>query len=252
MKIPPMIESKIKRGLKEEIKDLLKREYDFITGKKIQEMFAEDLVKMVSKYIRDTLSIQVGQCLWYGVSVDEKPAYGRNSLNTRKMPIVLTLIDKEDLEMLTGGLTPREIRKYRVARLFKESYEQGTVLSNSDIAFLLNISAATVGKDVREYMDTEKEVLPTRSIIHDIGPTITHKRMIIEYYLQGYQTPEIARKSKHSETACDRYIRDYRRVRRLHKDGKSVEYIQQTLNMSKRLVEEYVSIYENMEVKDEE
>jgi Mn-dependent DtxR family transcriptional regulator len=37
----------------------------------------------------------------------------------------------------------REVRAIRMIRLFKEGYEQGGVLSNNDIAMLLNVSPST-------------------------------------------------------------------------------------------------------------
>ena len=53
-------------------------------------------------------------------------------------------------------------------------------------------------KQVREYMERTKEVVPTRGTVHDLGRAITHKRIIIRLYLEGYLTPEIARRTKHS------------------------------------------------------
>ncbi|RJS73575.1 DUF1670 domain-containing protein, partial [Methanophagales archaeon] len=46
-------------------------------------------------------------------------------------------------DMLSSGFTTREVREKRIIRLFKEGYEQGGVLSNNDIALLLNISPST-------------------------------------------------------------------------------------------------------------
>lgn len=68
-------------------------------------------------------------------------------------------------------------------RLFKEGYEQGGVLSSNDIALLLNVSPSTVSKQVREYMERTKEVVPTRGTVHYLGRAITHKRIIIRLYL---------------------------------------------------------------------
>ena len=252
MRVTPMIEEKVKSGLKGRIKELLRREYNFISGEKIQEMFAEDLIKLVEKTYRDPFHIQVGQVLWLGVKEDQKPRYGQRAATTEKVPVVLTLIAEEDIEMLKGGMSPSEIRKYRAARLFKEAREQNALLSHSDVAFLLNISYGTVGRDVRTYMEKTQEILPTRAIVHDIGPVLTHKKLIVQLYLKGYHTPEIARITQHSEQACDRYIQSYRRVRRLWKDGKDISFIQRTLGMTKRLVEEYVQLYQNMEERSNE
>jgi len=53
-------------------------------------------------------------------------------------------------------------------------------------------------------MKRTKEVVPTRGTLHDLGRAITHKRIMIMLHLEGYLTPEIARRTKHSEEA--RYI----------------------------------------------
>jgi len=45
--------------------------------------------------------------------------------------------------------------------------------------------------------------------VHDLGRAITHKRIIIRLYLERYLTPEIARRTKHSDETCDRYIRTF-------------------------------------------
>ena len=131
--------------------------------------------------------------------------------------------------MLSSGFTRREVREKRIIRLFKEGYEQGGVLSNNDIALLLNISPSTVSKQVREYMERTKEVVPTRGTVHDLGRAITHKRIIIRLYPERYLTSEIARRTKHSEEACDRYIRAFNKVRMLADRNMSVEEIARTL-----------------------
>jgi len=100
-----------------------------------------------------------------------------------------------------------------------------------------------MSKQVREYMERTKEVVPTRGTVHDLGRAITHKRIIIRLYLEGYLTPEIARKTKHSEEACDRYIRAFNKVRMLADRNMSVEEIARTLEMSSFTVKEYLNIY---------
>ncbi|MDI6886957.1 MAG: DUF1670 domain-containing protein, partial [archaeon] len=152
------------------------------------------------------MNIDSGQVLWLGVKKEERQNYGKNASNTGIVPVKLTLLSPGDIDMLSSGFAMREVREIRMIRLFKEGYEQGGVLSNNDIALLLNVSPSTVSKQVREYMERTKEVVPTRGTVHDLGRAITHKRIIIRLYLEGYLTPEIARMTKHSEEACDRYI----------------------------------------------
>jgi len=37
--------------------------------------------------------------VWYGVKVDEKPNYGKNSKSTALTPVILTEVSEQDLEM---------------------------------------------------------------------------------------------------------------------------------------------------------
>ena len=66
-------------------------------------------------------------------------------------------------------------------------------------------------------------------------------RLFKEAYEQGYQTPEMARKTNHTEQACDRYIKAYKKVVKLSKKMTSEE-IAQTLEMGRALVDEYIKI----------
>jgi predicted transcriptional regulator len=241
MKVPSMIETKVTNSLKGSVLDLIQRDYQFIAGDKIQEMFASDLVEVVRKSYRETWKLEVGQILWYGVKVSEKPNYGKNSKKTPLTPIVLTLISKEDLEMKKASYSDREIMETKIARIFKEAYEQGALLTHSDIAYLLHVSTGTVSQQTKEYMERTGEILPTRGIIQDIGRAITHKRIILKLYRKGYQTPDIARMTNHTEEACDRYIKAYKKVEKLSKTMKSEE-IAQILGMGISLVEEYIRI----------
>lgn len=241
MSVPGMIEAKVTSSLKGSIMELIQRDYQFIAGDKIQSMFAEDLVGLVKKCIREPWRMDVGQVLWYGAKVSEKPHYGRSSRNTPLTPVVLTLISREDLEMKKAGYSDREIRQEKIVRLFKEAYEQDALLTHSDVAFLLHVSTGTVSKQVNEYMMENEEVVPTRGVIHDIGRAMTHKRIIVRLYKQGYQTPEIARKINNAMEACDRYIKAYKKVEKLSQKMR-LDEISRTLEMGRALVGAYINI----------
>jgi len=241
VKVPSMIETKVNNSLKGPILDLIQRDYQFIAGDKIQEMFANDLLEVVNKSYRDPWKLEVGQILWSGAKASEKPNYGKNSKKTPMTHVVLTLVSGEDLEMRKAGYSDREIMETKIARLFKEAYEQEALLTHSDIAHILHISTGTVSKQTKAYMERTGEILPTRGIIHDIGRAMTHKGIILNLYRKGYQTPDIARMTNHTQEACDRYIKAYKKVEKLSKTMKSEE-IAQILGMGKSLVEEYIKI----------
>ena len=116
-----------------------------ISGEKVREMFASDILRLIEQRQDYAMDIDSGQVMWLGVKREERQNYGKNASNTEIVPVKLTLLSAEDIDMLSSGFTRREVREKRIIRLFKEGYEQGGVLSNNDIALLLilNISPST-------------------------------------------------------------------------------------------------------------
>lgn len=90
--------------------------------------------------------------------------------------------------MKKAGYSKEIMKKNR--RLFKEAYEQGVLLTHSEMAYLLNVSTGAqcfyrYCEQAKEYMQRTGEILPTRGIIQDIGRAITHKRIILRLYRKG-------------------------------------------------------------------
>ena len=75
---------------------------------------------------------------------------------------------------------------------------------------------------------------------------MTHKKIIIQQFVRNIPTTEIARRTSHSEEACDRYIKGFKKVLKLHGDGIPAENIASELEMSKSLVREYIEIIEDL------
>jgi DNA-binding CsgD family transcriptional regulator len=242
-----MINAKLRHSLKDEIKDLIARDYSMISGEKIRDMFADDIVKLLDERIAYAKGMDVGQVMYMAVDVNDTPGYSKNARNVRLKAVKLTLLCSSDIELMASGLSLREVREHRIVRLFKEAYEQGGLLSNNDVALLLGISPSTVSKHLNEYMERTGEIVPTRGTVHDLGRAVTHKRIIAKLYLNGMLTPEIARKTGHSEEACDRYIRDLNNIRMLLAKGLSPNEIARTLQKSSFLVKEYIKIINEYE-----
>ncbi len=245
--ISTTVRAKLSSGLHQAVLTLLNEQYQFVAGDKVQNIFAEDLVSLVMNYWEGAEKLDPGQIKWLAAGTGEKPHYGKTARNTKFVPVTLTLLSMEDVEMMSAGFSEREVRERRIVRLFEEAFEQDALLTHSDVAALLRLSTGTVGKQLREYMEREARVVPTRGIIHDMGPSVTHKRIIIRLHLQGYQTPEIARMVDHTIEACDRYIKAYKRVRLLARKGMKVKEIAMTLGMGRTLVREYLKLYEEYE-----
>jgi len=234
------------KGIESAIKHLINDEYSFIGGERIQEMFANDMVRLFRQYSRDPWNLEVGQTLWFAVDKNEKPGPAKTLAKMRITPVILSITHEEDKQLRANGYSHKEVRRYKVARILKEAYSQNGVLTQSDVAEILGVSAGTIGKDIREYSEENTVILPYRGTIHDIGPSLTHKKLIISLFLQNIPTPDISRKTCHTEEACDRYIKAFKKVRTLHGHMNPLE-ISRTLEMSERLVNEYIVLIDEKE-----
>jgi hypothetical protein len=234
------------KGFANSVKQMLTREYKFLGGDKIQDMFIHDLLIEFDKHHKDGWKLDAGQVVWWAAHKDEVPGKNKTIENTRMVPVVLSIASQEDLKLRLDGFSAREIRKFKVARILREAYEQDGVLNQADVSLLIGVSAGTVGRDIREFQTEQGVVLPYRGTIHDMGPTLTHKKIIIQQFVRNIPTPEIARRTSHSEEACDRYIKGFKKVLKLHGGGMPAENIASDLEMSKSLVREYVEIIEDM------
>ena len=93
------------------------------------------------------------------------------------------------------------------------------------------------------YKEENQTVLPHTGVIHDMGSTVTHKKQIIYKHIVEKKDPKIvAAETNHSQPAVDRYIRDFYRVKTLVDDGKEIDYINLTTNISKYVIIQYQQI----------
>ncbi len=222
-------------------------EYGFMGGKEVIELIVNDLLKIVNEHQLPLSKVKKGQILWQAVAKDETSSYGKSMSDTRTIPVILTLVSDEDINMRINGISITDIRKNVTERIMREADEQRGTLSQHDIALLLAISRASVGKYIHE-IQTEKGItLPYRGTIHDMGRSVTHKREIVRLKLQKMSTPEIARRTNHSEEAVDRYINDYERVTRIIGIFEPID-IAFITNMSVSLVMEYIDLKKDFQI----
>jgi len=222
--------------------------YGYDKGEITATAIIDDIIKLIDEYyIVSTLDddqhhINHGQLVYMAVPVDEFPKRGKAIAQTRLKPVVLSFITDVDIEHIAHGFDSKSMRKKRLTRWIDEAFDQGALLTQLDLSMLLGVCDAVVSQYVNE-IQKEGKLLPTRGNIHDLSGAITHKREIITLYLDGFLTPEIAMKTKHSNEAVDRYIRDYHRVEMLWKHGiTNLDQISQMIRLSKRVVQQYVDL----------
>jgi hypothetical protein len=71
------------------------------------------------------------------------------------------VVTDEDVALLEQGISIKIIRKQLVARLMREAFEQGGILSTRDVALILATRNATVSLNRTEY-EKENQTAPVR------------------------------------------------------------------------------------------
>jgi len=222
------------------VDDILKTvEHYFVVRKPLKQMAQG---KPTPDEFSDERYLRYGQLVWMAVPVDEFPERGKSIVRTRMKPVILTYLASEDIETIRDGFTSRQLRINRMVRWCDEAYDQGALLTQLDLAVLLNVCDSVVSDYVNEYQRASGRILPTRGNIHDMSGAITHKREIITMYLQGFLTPTIARKTRHSKDAVDRYIRDYEAVKLVRTATADIDRISQITHLSKRVIRQYLDL----------
>lgn len=206
-------------------------------------IIAEAFYQQFDQYYREHSDIKLagGEIAYQAVGADE-PA-GKHLRLTQKVTVNLKLIDfNSDFEVLANyGLAG--LRRHRIARLTKQTYDQGGLLSYEDLAMILTTSPATIKRDIY-YLRKQGMFIMTRGAKKDMGPGLSHKTIIIDLYLKNYTFSDIEKKTNHSETSVKRYLADFAQVAALCQQNFSRNQIRMITQKSDRLIREYIQIYE--------
>ena len=212
-------------------------------GSVTREPFVNAVIALFDEYCPPATRMKAGQVLWYAVDEKETAGYGKRIEDCDLVPVTLDLFNREDKERIESGMKRRDRSLHTAARLFNQAYQQHGVLTLQDAADMMRVSVGTMGKYVRDYERSFNEILPRRGTIHDMGPTLTHKRIIChKHIVEGKSIEQTAREAKHSASAVTRYVKDYKRVLTCWKEEMEPEKIRNATGLSKSLIKEYLDL----------
>ncbi len=228
-----------KRFLKPSIENFFKVEFPKFFGPNTRSLIADELIKIFDANNRDINTIKPGQVLWNAVHKHTRA----DAKNMKLMPVVLTLVNNNDISNLKNGMKISEHKQNVVARILREAYEQDALLSMRDVSLLLAIGDSSATKTRKSYEKRHRVDLPHPGNLQDMGSCITHKYQIIFKYVVEKKDPLIiAKETNHTIKAVDNYLRNFNRVKTLYLDGKDEKYIHIVTNFSISLVKQYISI----------
>jgi hypothetical protein len=135
---------------------------------------------------------------------------GKPLRECRLARVALTVHDPEDIDIANKSGADG-LRRHCILRLTEEAREQDGLLTQEDLARLLHCDVRTIRRDVAAFRQAGI-IVATRGQQKDIGPGVSHRGVAIGHWINGDDTPEVARKINHSLAAVERYIQTFARV----------------------------------------
>lgn len=227
------------RFLRPALINFFAREFPKFFGPIMRERIAEELIDLFEKTTPEVKRIKPGQILWNAL---DKRTRG-DSRNRRYVTVVLSVITENDVEQLANDTPMSVVAKNAIARMIKEAYEQGGVLSNRDIGLLTLRTPSYVSKKRLEYEKGHNCLLPHTGLLHDMGSCISHKTTIIRKVVVEKKDPaDVARECHHTQRAVDRYLKDFYRVKTAYKQNQDNDYVHIVTGIAKHVVKQYIEI----------
>ena len=233
-----------KRSLPELLMHKFLTQYGYANGPVIAEAIVKDILSIVEQCYPESLPPKT--VVWLAVRREWKGQ--RKGIQLADLvPIRLPIATDEEIQLLMKPDLRKKLKarrafnRARFARWCFEAYEQGGVLTLLDLSMLSGMSERYVGELLREYEAENERVVPTRGTVHDLGPSVTHKAEVVRRWLRHESPAQIARVLGHSQTAVDRYIADFRKVRLLAQKVPIGE-IPNLTRLSGNVVEQYLAL----------
>ena len=234
------------RFLKPAIVNFFALEFSGMFGPVIRENIADALIELFEKNAPPTERLKHGQLLWNALDKNTRA----DSPDRKYVPVTLSLVATEDIALFEKEKPVKFVRKQIIARIIKEAYQQGGVLSMRDISLIMANRSDVISSLRIEYETENKTVLPHTGVIHDMGSTLTHKVQIVyKHVVEKKPTNVVALETNHSQKAVDHYINDYHRIKTLVDDNKDINFIHLATNIAIPVIKQYQAIINNY-VKD--
>jgi biotin operon repressor len=190
----------------------------------------------------DLKELSAGQMKYSCVSATE--GSGKPLNKCAMSTVLLTMIDPEDRKELPvdGKQASVHRRRRKIMRLTEEAREQGGLLTQEDLAAVLDSDVRTIRRDIHELRENGI-VVATRGQQKDIGPGVSHRGLAVRHWLEGKEPVEVARAINHSLGAVENYLEKFKRVAYLREKSFDDFQIALTVGMSVAAVKTFVEIY---------
>jgi DNA-binding CsgD family transcriptional regulator len=224
-------------------------EFPQLAGDRARRSVVQGIVDMVHQFFPATSNLRQGQTTWISVAKNEISSYGKSITETRMVPVIISLLAVDEAQQRRDGKRLRVIKREAIARVCQEIDAQGGCVTAAELAIMFKISPTTVSTYIAQWETEHGQLLPRRGTIHDMGPTLTHKKEICRLlFIEGKTVSQVVNITKHSTRAIDRYITNFRQVFTCKTKGLNVQETAHATKLSQRLVEEYHRLFDEYAV----
>jgi biotin operon repressor len=209
---------------------------------RLSPFLARAYYQQMAEYFRlyASLDLHDNQLAYCAVAAQEPP--GKKIAECQRVAVRLTLHAPADFDS-TGATAISAMRRRRLQRLCDEALDQGGLLSQEDLALLLTTSESTIKRDLRA-LRADGICVPTRGQQRDIGPGVSHKVQTVLGYLRGEDFTALSRRLCHGKDSMERYLKAFRQVALMTREGLSPEFIRKASRLSLPLIAQYQALYE--------
>lgn len=212
-------------------------------GERTRRVLVQTIAGMIAAFYPSTSHLKPGQTTWVAVHKDATPSYGKSIADTQLTPVILDLVLPDEASLRARGHKLRDLKTEATARLMQQAYAQDGVLTNAETAILLKVSPSTIQNYIARWEEEHNQLLPRRGTVHDLGLSLTHKRIIIhKLFIDKHTVEEVAKETNHSFQAIQNYMSTFRQVVLCRKKGMTADEIGFAIKRSPGLVKEYEAI----------
>lgn len=229
--------STFNRRLERQLHNEIRRDYEFPPA--VCRALSDTFMKYIDLYSGGSRG--EGEIIFHAVSREVPPGVPVEEMHL--VPVKLRVYEPED-NIVCSTQFQKGLLDHRIIRITNDAFTQGGLLTQADIAVILGQGTKTVARHI-EAIEASGTVIPTRGKWKDIGSGVSHKKRILELYLQGDQYTDIERKTRHSGEAIMRYVKDFSRVLVLKEEGYTVNEIRMISGISEKVTREYLELIEN-------
>ena len=220
------------------------------------DLLADDIEELHREFFPLAEEVGIGEIVFRTTRDNgERQSYGKRAEDYATTTLKLPLIVPDDIERRmyykkgdrNSNYRHREARDIEtMVRLLKSAKAQGGLLTGADLSVLMNRALTTIRKYLDAYEKKTGEILPLKGYVLDQGSQPTHKGIIVSLYEQGISPADIVLKTSHSQSAVDRYIKQYDQIKKLLRRGLDEKAIQEITGRTMKVVREYCTLYRSL------